>query len=65
MTQPDFTAGLEAGLQLRGLTFSRADVLAFADDVWPLAEEDPDLVRWADAFVAAGYAGGMRRRRSG
>jgi hypothetical protein len=65
MTQPDFTAGLEQKLRLRGLPFSRADVLVFADDVWQLAQEDPDPVRWADAFVEAGYAegcpGGMRR----
>jgi hypothetical protein len=55
MSQPEFAAGLEQELHLRGLPFSRADVSAFADDVWPLALEDPDPVRWADAFVEAGY----------
>jgi hypothetical protein len=58
MSPPGFLDGLEAELRLRGVAFSRADVLAFADDVWPLAQEDPDPVRWADAFVEAGYAAG-------
>jgi hypothetical protein len=58
LTRPDFLAGLEQELRLRGLPFSRADVLAFTDDAWQLAQEDPDPVRWADAFVEAGYAGG-------
>jgi hypothetical protein len=57
MSELDFTAALEDELRLRGLAFSRADVLAFTDDVWQLAHEDPDPVRWADAFVEAGYAG--------
>ena len=58
MTTPsDFVSGLEAELHLRGLSFTRADVLAFVGDVWPLAQADPDPVRWADAFVEAGYAG--------
>jgi hypothetical protein len=57
MTQAEFLTGPEQELRLRGLPFRHADVLAFADDVWPLAREDPDPVRWADAFVAAGYAG--------
>jgi hypothetical protein len=56
MTHPDFLAGLEAELRLLRVAFSRADVLAFADDVWPLAQENPDPVRWAGAFVEAGYA---------
>jgi hypothetical protein len=56
VSQLEFTAGLEQELRLRGVAFSRAGVMAFADDVWPLAQEDPDPVRWADAFVEAGYA---------
>jgi hypothetical protein len=55
MTQPEFVVGLEQELRLRGLPFSRADVLAFAEGVWPLAQEAPDPVRWADAFVEAGH----------
>jgi hypothetical protein len=57
MSHPDFLAGLEVELRLRGVAFSRADVLAFVGDVWQLALEDPDPVRWADAFVEAGRAG--------
>jgi hypothetical protein len=34
MSHPDFLAGLEAELQLRGVAFSRADVLGFVDSVW-------------------------------
>jgi hypothetical protein len=45
MTPTDFIAGLEQELRLRGLPFNRADVLAFADEVWPLAQDDPDPVR--------------------
>jgi hypothetical protein len=56
MSELDFTAALEDELRLRGVAFSRADVLAFADDVWPLAADDPDAVRWADAFTEGGYA---------
>jgi hypothetical protein len=33
----------------------RAYVLEFAEAVWPLAREDPDPVRWADAFAEAAY----------
>jgi hypothetical protein len=50
----DFVAGLEHQLHLRGLPFSRAAVLAFPNDVWQLAREDPDPVLWADAFAVAG-----------
>jgi hypothetical protein len=57
MSPPDFPAGLEAELRLRGVAFSRAGVLDFADEVWQLAQEDPDPVRWADAFVEARHAG--------
>jgi hypothetical protein len=53
MTLPDFITALEMELQLRGGPFDRADVLTFAEDVWPLAEEDPEPGRWANAFLAA------------
>jgi hypothetical protein len=35
MTQPDFVAALEQGLQLRAVAFSRSDLLAFVASVWP------------------------------
>ena len=53
MTQADFVAGLERELQLRGVAFDRRDLETFAQDVWTLAEENPDTVRWAEAFLLA------------
>jgi hypothetical protein len=55
MTQTEFVKVLEEELKLRGLAFSRADVLEFVDDVWPLAKDDPDPVRWAERFLEAGF----------
>jgi hypothetical protein len=60
VSDPDFTTGLEQELRVRGVAFTRADVLAFVGDVWQMAEEGPDPERWADAFVVAGYAGARR-----
>jgi hypothetical protein len=53
VTLTDFVTALEMELQLRGEPFDRADVLTFAEDVWPLAEDDPGPGRWADAFLVA------------
>jgi hypothetical protein len=53
MTLLDLIRALEMELQLRGGPFDRVDVTTFAQDVWPLAEDDPDPARWADAFLAA------------
>ena len=53
MTLLEFVTGLEMELQFRGVTFERRDLDAFAADVWPLAEEDPDPIRWAEAFLIA------------
>jgi hypothetical protein len=58
MTRDDFTAALEEQLRLRALNFSRAAVLDFVQSVWPLAEDDPDPVLWAERFVEAGRAEG-------
>jgi hypothetical protein len=46
-------------LQLQGVPFARAALLAFVASVWPLAEEDPDAARWAAAFLEAGSVAGM------
>ena len=55
MTRDAFTAALEEQLRIRGYSFSRADVLDFVASVWPLAEDDPDPVLWAErCFVEAG-----------
>jgi hypothetical protein len=56
MTRDAFTAALEEQLRIRGYSFSRADLLDFVLSVWPLAEDDPDPVLWAQRFVEAGRA---------
>jgi hypothetical protein len=56
MTQADFLAALEQQLLLRGSSFSLADLTEFVADVWPLAQEDPDPVRWAREFLDSGPA---------
>jgi hypothetical protein len=41
-------------LRLRAaVTFDRGELETWAADVWSLAEDDPDLIRWAEAFLAA------------
>jgi hypothetical protein len=53
MTLPDFVTGLELELRLRAVPFDRAELEPWAADVWSLAEDDPDPIRWAEAFLAA------------
>jgi hypothetical protein len=48
-----FVRAVEAELQARCVAFELSDLIAFATDVWPLAREDPDRARWADAFLEA------------
>jgi hypothetical protein len=55
MPKTEFIRILEEELKLRGLAFSRADVLEFVEDVWPLAKDDPDPVRWAERFLESGF----------
>jgi hypothetical protein len=40
-------------LRLRPVPFDRAKLEPWAADVWPVAEDDPDVIRWAEAFRAA------------
>ena len=54
MNQNDFVAALEQELQLRGVGFSRADLVEFVADVWPLAQENPDVAFWAREFRESG-----------
>jgi hypothetical protein len=54
MSRDDFTAALEDQLRVRGISFSRAELLEFVEDVWPLAQDDPDPVQWADRFTESG-----------
>jgi hypothetical protein len=41
-------------LRHRAVPFDRAELETCAADVWPLAEDDPDVIRGAEAFLAAG-----------
>jgi hypothetical protein len=54
MSRDDFTAALEEQLRIRGISFSRGDLLEFVADVWPLAQDDPDPVIWAERFIETG-----------
>jgi len=56
MQQADFAAALTSALRWRGLPIDRGAVAAFAASVFPLVEDDADVERWADEFVA-GQAG--------
>jgi hypothetical protein len=53
MTPTDFTLALEQELQVRGVPFSRADVLDFVAGAWPLIQEDSDVSFWAREFIEA------------
>ena len=53
MSHGQFVTALESELKLQGVAFSRADVLAFAADVWDLVEDRPDPAWWAKRFVQA------------
>jgi len=55
MKQADFHCILEPELRCRGVAFSRADLLAFMADVWPLAEEKLAPGFWAREFIEAGH----------
>jgi hypothetical protein len=49
MNETDFLESLAWQLTLLGVAYIRPDLEAFVDDVWPLAEDDPDAGRWAEA----------------
>jgi hypothetical protein len=53
MSMSEFVQALEHDLQLRGVPFDRADLLAFVVSAWPLIEDDPDVGRWVGAFMEA------------
>jgi hypothetical protein len=57
MTPADFLAAVEQELQIRGTVFSRADLMEFVTDVWPLAQENPDAAFWAREFIESRGAG--------
>jgi hypothetical protein len=61
MTLPDFVTGLELELRLRAVPFDRGELETWAAAVWSLAEDDPDVIRWAEAFLAARQTEGGTR----
>jgi hypothetical protein len=53
MSKQSFLSALAWQLTLAGVPYVRPDLEAFVDDVWSLAEDDPEVTRWADAFAKA------------
>jgi hypothetical protein len=53
MSQSAFVEALESELQLCGVPFDRAALLAFVASAWSLIEENPDPGLWAGAFLRA------------
>jgi hypothetical protein len=51
MTRANGTAALEIEPSLRGAPFGRGELRTFPEDVWVLAQEDPDPARWAQEFI--------------
>jgi hypothetical protein len=51
MSKTDFIGALCWELSLRGVPHIYIDLAEFVDDVWSLAEDDPDAGRWGDAFA--------------
>jgi hypothetical protein len=64
MSSTDFAAALEAELHRLGVPFDRAELLAFAACVWPLAADEPDPGRWAREFLEAAAPCACRRREA-
>jgi hypothetical protein len=53
VTPADFFAALRLHLRARHVPHDAADLLAWCQAVWPVAEDDPDPGRWADAYAVA------------
>jgi hypothetical protein len=53
MTLSDFLTGLSLDLRLRAVPFDRGELESWAADVWSLAEDAPDVIRWTEALLAA------------
>jgi hypothetical protein len=53
MTLPDFITALESELRPRPVVYDRRELETWATAVWPIAEEDPNPGRWAEAFLEA------------
>src|SRR5262245_36973379 len=53
LTPADFFRCLQLHLRARSIAYHAADLQAWCAAVWPLAEDDPDPGRWADAYAVA------------
>jgi hypothetical protein len=53
MTPAAFLESLAWELTLRGVPHVRPDLEAFVDDVWPPAEDRPEVSRWAREYAEA------------
>ena len=49
----EFSAAVEADLQLRHVAFDKAELAAFLASVWPLVEANDTAERWAEAFLVS------------
>jgi hypothetical protein len=53
MSKQSFLSALAWQLTLAGVPYVRLDLEAFVADVWPLADNDPDVSRWAREYPEA------------
>jgi hypothetical protein len=53
MSKQSFLSALAWQLTLAGVPYVRPDLEAFVAAVWPLAEEQPDVSRWAREYAEA------------
>jgi hypothetical protein len=47
----DFATALEAELRRRQVDYDGVTLLRFLRDAWPLLQDDPDPMPWADRFI--------------
>jgi hypothetical protein len=60
MTQVEFIGALRTELRRRGVQVALPAARDFAEEVWPLVPEYPDMAVWADVFQET-----TRRRAEG
>ncbi len=50
MTRDEFLSALRIDLRLHGVPFDPVDLRAWLDACWPLIAEEPDVLRWSEAY---------------
>jgi hypothetical protein len=53
VTLAEFFEALRRHLNAKHVEYHAADLRAWCDAVWALAQEDPDSARWGDAYAVA------------